>query len=78
MADERPPLVEAMRYTQIGFMLVAPTVLGGAIGYWLDRRFGTRPWLLLGGLLFGMAAGFVSFIRMVLPPRGGGDGGAGT
>ncbi|MBI1950335.1 MAG: AtpZ/AtpI family protein [Acidobacteria bacterium] len=38
-------------------MLVAPVVAFGAIGYWLDRRFGTKPWLLLAGLILGMIGG---------------------
>jgi len=46
----------------------------GAIGYWLDARFGTKPWLLLAGLVLGMIGGFVNFFRLVLPPRGGGSG----
>ena len=61
----RPPLVEAMRYTQIGLLLIAPMLVLGGIGYWLDRKLRTAPWLLLAGLLVGMAAGFTNFVRMV-------------
>jgi ATP synthase protein I len=32
--------------------------IGAGIGYWLDSRFGTKPWLLLFFLLCGIAAGF--------------------
>ncbi len=71
----RAPLGEAMRYAQIGVMLVAPMGLLGAFGYVLDRRFGSAPWLLLLGLVLGMAAGFVSFLRLVLEPPGGKPGG---
>ena len=62
----RPALLEAMKYAQIGTMLVAPMGVLGGIGYWLDRRLGSAPWLLLLGLILGMAAGFVSFLRLVL------------
>jgi len=57
-------------------MLVAPMVGAGALGYWLDGKWGTRPWVMLAGLLLGMAGGFVSFFRLVLPPeeRGGDRG----
>ena len=62
----RPALLEAMKYAQIGTMLVGPMGILGGIGYWLDRRLGSAPWLLLLGLILGMAAGFVNFLRLVL------------
>jgi ATP synthase protein I len=51
--------------SSIGFVLVAATVIGLAGGYYLDRWLGTSPWLTLIGLVFGIAAGFVSFFRSV-------------
>jgi ATP synthase protein I len=38
--------------------------LGYGAGWWLDRRFGTKPYLTLVMLLFGIAAGFRSLIRI--------------
>ena len=72
--EGRAPLAEAMRYSQIGMLIVVPMVLLGGIGYALDRRFRSQPWLLLAGLVIGMAAGFWSFLREVLvtPPDGRG------
>ena len=70
MADKRSSLVEAMRYAQVGTMLIVPMIMLGGFGYWLDRRFGWEPWLLLAGLILGMAAGFLNFFRLVLPPKG--------
>jgi F0F1-type ATP synthase assembly protein I len=73
--DGRAPLAEAMRYSQIGMLIVVPMVVLGGIGYALDRRFGSQPWLLLAGLVVGMAAGFAGFLREVLstpPPNGSG------
>jgi len=70
---KRPPLAEAMRYAQVGTMLIAPMIVIGAIGYVLDRRLATAPWLLLAGLILGMVTGFVSFFRLVLAPPGGDD-----
>ena len=68
---DRPPLIEAMRYTQLGLLLIAPMLVLGAIGYWLDRRLRTAPWMLLAGLLVGMAAGFTNFVRLVRELPGG-------
>jgi len=70
----RAPLQEALRYAQVGIMLVAPMAALGAVGFVLDRRFGSAPWLLLSGLILGMAAGFVNFLRLVLEPPSGGRG----
>jgi F0F1-type ATP synthase assembly protein I len=79
VADSRDSLSDALKYAQISGMLVAPMLAFGGIGYWLDGRFGTKPWLLLAGLILGMIGGFVSFFRLVLPPKGqGSDRGQGT
>jgi ATP synthase protein I len=45
--------------------MVLSTVIGLAGGYFADRWLGTKPWLTLIGLGFGIAAGFVSFFRSV-------------
>ncbi len=37
------------------------------LGYFIDQKVGTKtPWFTLGGALFGMVGGFVSFFRQVL------------
>jgi F0F1-type ATP synthase assembly protein I len=42
------------------------------LGYFIDRKVGTQtPWFTLGGALFGMVGGFVSFFRQVLGKRTG-------
>ena len=46
------------RVSLIGTHLVACTVVGLAMGYYLDEWLGTEPWLLLLFLFFGIAAGF--------------------
>ena len=66
--DGQAPLADALRYLQSGTMIVAPMLGLGALGYWLDGRWGTKPWLLLAGLLVGMIGGFVNFLRFVLQP----------
>ncbi len=42
----------------IGLHLVSGVLVGLVIGYWLDVWLGTKPWLLLLFLVFGIAAGF--------------------
>ena len=52
--------------------LAASTSLVGAVavftllGVWLDKKFGTSPWLTLLGAIIGMTGGFISFFRAVL------------
>ena len=45
------------------FSLFAAVVSGLIIGWLLDRWLGTKPWLLLTGIVLGAAAGFYEFIR---------------
>jgi len=40
-------------------------VVAGLIGGWLmDRWLGTRPWLLVAGIVLGAVVGFYQFIRV--------------
>ena len=45
------------------FSLFAAVVAGLIVGWLLDRWLGTGPWLLVTGIVLGMAAGFYEFIR---------------
>lgn len=55
-----------LRYTGIGFQFLAMLGVPGALGYWLDTRLGTMPWLLLTGSLLGGAAAMIVVVREVL------------
>jgi len=58
MAEPANPWKRYLRFSSIGIELGLSVVIGLIAGQWLDRRFGTQPWLTLVGLLFGVAAGF--------------------
>ena len=45
------------------FSLFASVVSGLIIGWLLDRWLGTKPWLLVVGIILGAAAGFYELIR---------------
>lgn len=47
----------------VGFTFVVAIILGLALGWWLDKKLGTAPWLLLSGLLLGIVAGFHNLFR---------------
>ncbi|MGL5445700.1 MAG: AtpZ/AtpI family protein [Rhabdaerophilum sp.] len=44
--------------------LVAGVLVGGGIGFVLDRTLGTKPWLLIIFLMLGMAAGLRNMYRL--------------
>jgi ATP synthase protein I len=51
--------------------LVAGIVVGGGLGYLLDKWLGTKPFLLLLFLLLGAAGGFWNIIRATAMPLSG-------
>ncbi|MCF4165136.1 AtpZ/AtpI family protein [Zavarzinia compransoris] len=53
-------LGSAMR---LGVEFVSGFVVGGLIGWALDRWFGSRPWLMIVFFLLGAAAGMLNLIR---------------
>ena len=60
---------EAAPFIGIGWTMVSSLGVGLAVGYWLDKKWGTEPtWLLVGGG-FGILAGFYHFYRAVSGTR---------
>lgn len=53
------------RLTLAGLELGMTVALGAVGGMFLDRKFETSPWLMLGGLALGVAAGFMNMYRLV-------------
>lgn len=47
----------------MGLHLVSGVVVGLVMGYYLDKYFGTRPWLMLVFLIFGIIAGYRNMFR---------------
>ena len=45
----------------VGLSFAFALVIGAVIGYWLDQRFGWKPW----GVLIGSALGFAAGVRNV-------------
>lgn len=60
------------RYAGLGLQFAVTLALFGALGYWLDSRFGSTPWLLVTGILFGSVFAFIAIVKAVpaaRPPR---------
>jgi F0F1-type ATP synthase assembly protein I len=47
-----------------GIALFASVASFCAIGYFVDRWFGTQPWGLIAGIVLGSAVGLFEFIRI--------------
>jgi ATP synthase protein I len=62
----------ASSYRKAGPYIDASWQLAGAVGagtlagWWLDRKLGTGPWLLVGGALFGIGVGFYLFFKILM------------
>jgi ATP synthase protein I len=45
-------------YSSLSFSIALSIVIGLGLGYWLDKKFDTSPWLTLIFLGLGVIAGF--------------------
>jgi F0F1-type ATP synthase assembly protein I len=61
--------LEFGRFAGLGLRFVVIVVLFGLLGWWIDGRFGTSPWLLVVGIVAGSALAFFSILRAVPPAR---------
>jgi ATP synthase protein I len=50
---------------RVGVELLAALVVGGGVGFFLDRWLGTKPWLFLVFFLLGFAAGILNVYRLM-------------
>jgi ATP synthase protein I len=67
--DARNMWRQAARFSAVGIEMGVCTAIGYLGGAWLDRRFGSSPFLMLLCLLLGIAAGFRSLIRAAKAAR---------
>ncbi len=69
MRPSEPPserqrvLREVGRYTGFGLAWALSVLFFLLIGYWLDQRLSTLPWLTIAGAFVGAAGGFISLVR---------------
>lgn len=47
----------------IGFEFIAAVLLPGALGWWIDTRLDSAPWLMIMGGVFGFVAGLILMMR---------------
>ena len=54
------------RYLGLGLQFAVAILLSVYLGQWLDRRFGTAPWLLLASVLLGAGGSFYGIYRRLM------------
>lgn len=50
--------------TQLGFSMALPIVAGVYFGNWLDKRFGTQPFLLITCLIVFSISSFINLFKL--------------
>jgi ATP synthase protein I len=62
-ADEGPSVSE---FAGVGLQFAVSILVFLYLGQWLDRKLGTAPWLLMGGVFLGAGASFYSMYRKLM------------
>ena len=73
MQRSRPPTrisSDLYRYAGLGTQFAATLGVFGALGWWLDAKLGSSPWLLLLGIFTGFGLGLYSMLLKLAPVRG--------
>lgn len=58
-------MYEGLSASSAGLEMGLSVAIGMIFGNWLDGRLGTRPWMMMAFLVFGMIAGFRGVLRAV-------------
>jgi len=57
----------ALRFIGVGWFIGISILLGVLGGLWLDNKFGTKPIMVIVGLILGLVVAFYGVYRMLLP-----------
>ncbi|MFM9963150.1 MAG: AtpZ/AtpI family protein [Planctomycetaceae bacterium] len=63
--DSEPPMVVAQRLVHQVISIALEMALPVWLGFWLDGRWGTSPWLVVLGACLGFFVAGASFARLI-------------
>ncbi len=70
MPEPRPNkdnlLRDYARYSGLGIQMAISLAIPLYVGWWLDDRFGSTPWGILGGIVFGLASIFTLLYKLTI------------
>ncbi len=70
MSFQKKPRQSTMQqlgpYLGMGLQIAAAMSAFGALGWWLDGKYGTTPWLLAAGVVLGATGGMISVVRTTI------------
>ena len=52
-----------VRHAGVGIELAGATAGLALVGYWIDGRFGSAPWGIIGGVVIGLVGGLYNLVR---------------
>lgn len=53
-------------YLGLGMFFTISIAGGLLLGWWIDKKLGTEPWLMLLGIILGFIVSFYHFFKVVL------------
>jgi hypothetical protein len=54
-----------LKFAGAGLQFALTFLAFGALGWWLDGKLGTEPWLMIGGILAGAAGAMYSLVLRI-------------
>ena len=55
---------DQLQIASLGTEFALTEIIGAGVGYWLDKKFGTLPWCLIGGVFLGFAGGLMRILQV--------------
>lgn len=65
---------QLLELSSLGFMFPLAIGIGFGWGWWMDKWFGTYPWLTIIFTAFGVIAAFLNFFRAAMRDGSGSTG----
>ena len=55
-----------VRYSGVGLEMAGAAGGLALVGYWIDGKYGTAPWGILGGVIIGIVGGLYNLVKQSL------------